>query len=317
MPKPLPLELRRRVVDAYNNGEGTYQELSARFCISSKSVYRWAALDQHSGDVSPKPHAGGRALKIPDAHFPMLEDLVAEKQDKTVQELSEAWKAKGNNKVSRATLGRALLRAGLSFKKKTFRAAERDREDVKAKEAVFLAEVAKVPVEKLVFIDEAGVNLGMTRTHARAPIGKRALCKRPAKQGNISLAGAVRATDMCALYAYDGPIDGDKFLSFLDTYLLPKLTTGDVVVMDNLRVHHIPEVKKRLSQVGARALYLPPYSPERNPIEETWSLIKVVFKKAEARTIDVFVDTLKAARDAITQPKLNGFFRHAGYGLPD
>jgi transposase len=175
------------------------------------------------------------------------------------------------------------------LEKKTFRAAERDREDVKAKEAAFLEEVSKIPTENLVFLDEAGVNLGMTMTHARALIGERAFSVRSAgKQSNISLVGAIRSTEMCALYPYDGPIDGERFLSFLDNHLIPNLKAGDVIVMDNLRVHHISEVKIRLEPVGARALYLPPYSPEKNPIEEVWSLIKHAFRLAEARNDSCF-----------------------------
>jgi transposase len=168
-------------------------------------------------------------------------------------------------------------------------------------------------VASLVFLDEAGINLGMSRSHARAPIGERAFAKRTAKGGNISLVGAVRTTGMCGLYPYDGPIDGFRFLDFLGNQLLPNLQPGDVVVMDNLRVHHIEAVATLLSSVGARPLFLPPYSPERNPIEEIWSLIKNLFKSAEARTISAMVETMKQAKEAVTIDKIKGYFSHAGY----
>lgn len=106
----------------------------------------------------------------------------------------------------------------------------------------------------------------MTRTHARAPVGKRAHAYKVPKQSNLSLIGSIRKKETCAVYPYDGPIDGFRFLSYLEHRLLPRLSNGDVVVMDNLRVHHIAEVKEILAKVGARPLYLPPYSPERNPI---------------------------------------------------
>jgi transposase len=156
----------------------------------------------------------------------------------------------------------------------------------------------------------------MTRTHARAPRGQRAMCKRAPKQNNISLVGGIRSTKMCALYAYDGPVNGPRFMAFLKEHLIPSLKEGDVIVMDNLRVHHIPEVKEVLERVGARPLYLPPYSPERNPIEESWSLIKNIFRSAEARTIPQFVDAMKTAQQAITEQKISGYFKHAGYPLP-
>ena len=180
-----------------------------------------------------------------------------------------------------------------------------------------MQEISQVPVESLVFLDEAGINLGMSRSHARAPIGERAFAKRASKGGNISLVGAVRTTGMCGLYPYDGPIDGFRFLDFLSNQLLPNLHQGDVVVMDNLRVHHIAAVETLLSTVGDRPLFLPPYSPEKNPIEEIWSLIKNIFRTAEARTIAAMVETLKKAHKAVTTDKIKAYFRHAGYGLLD
>lgn len=192
-------------------------------------------------------------------------------------------------------------------------ASERDREDVKAKEAAFLDEISKIPVDNLIFLDEAGINLGMSRLHARAPAGERAYAKKHSKGSNISLVGAVRSTGICGLYPYDGPVDGFRFLDFLNNQLLPNLRPGDVVVMDNLRVHHIKEVKTLLKTAGARPLFLPPYSPERNPIEEIWSKIKNIFKAAEARTIAALVDTMKKAKDAITIDNIEAYFMHSGY----
>lgn len=176
-----------------------------------------------------------------------------------------------------------------------------------------MEEISKIPLCKLVFLDEAGVNLGMSRTHARSLVGKRAYAKMPPRGGNISLVGAVRFDQMLAIYPYDGAVDGERFLHFLGTQLLPHLRDGDVVVMDNLRVHHIDAVKKRLASVGARPLFLPPYSPEKNPIEEIWSLIKRIFRSEEARTISKMIDAMKKAFAAVTASKIEGFFRHAAY----
>jgi len=153
----------------------------------------------------------------------------------------------------------------------------------------------------------------MSRTHARALIGKRAFATKPPKGSNVSLIGAVRFDELPTVYPYDGPVDGYKFLHFLDTQLIPKLRDGDVVVMNNLRVHHIEEVEKRLNMVGARPLFLPPYSPERNPIEEIWSLFKRIFRSEEARTISELVEAMKTAILATTPTKIEAFFSHAGY----
>jgi transposase len=153
----------------------------------------------------------------------------------------------------------------------------------------------------------------MTRAYARAHIGKRAHAHKAPKQSNMSLIGSIRKEETCAVYPYDGPIDGFRFLSYLEHRLLPKLSNGDVVVMDNLRVHHIAPVKEILARVGARPLYLPPYSPERNPIEEVWSPFKQKFRSAEPRNIAEIVDAMTRAWNEITIENLHAYFAHAGY----
>lgn len=115
-------------------------------------------------------------------------------------------------------------------------------------------------------------------------------------------------------YPYDGSIDGERFLDFLDR-LLPKLRPGNVIVMDNLRVHHIAEVKERIKIAEIGLLYLPPYSPERNPIEEAWALIKRIFKSAEADSIARYIDTMRWASSFITKEISAALFKHAGYAL--
>lgn len=163
-------------------------------------------------------------------------------------------------------------------------------------------------------MDEAGFNLAMTRRYARSPANERSFSIRPARRGgNISLVGSVRLSGLVAIYPYDGAIDGYRFIDYLEKHLLKILKPGDVLVMDNLRVHHIGAVKEMLMRTNIRLLFLPPYSPELNPIEEAWSKIKSIFRGIEARTIDVFVDALKETYNAITAENLEGWFRHAGY----
>ena len=155
----------------------------------------------------------------------------------------------------------------------------------------------------------------MTRSHARSTVGQQAICKRSAgRKSNISLVGAISAQGMRELYPYDGAIDGERFLAFLER-LLPKLKPGNVIVMDNLRVHHIAEVKGRLKAAGIGLLYLPPYSPERNPIEEAWALIKRIFRSAEANSIVRYIDTMHKAFSVVTREIATALFTHAGYAL--
>lgn len=120
MPKPLPVEFRRKVVDAYNAGDGTMKELAQRFCISFKSVVRWIDFDRFTDDISPKPHGGGLPPKIPDESLPLLKALVAEKPDRTLVELAEIWSTQFQCQVGKSTIGNALQRAKLPRKKRRF-----------------------------------------------------------------------------------------------------------------------------------------------------------------------------------------------------
>lgn len=152
----------------------------------------------------------------------------------------------------------------------------------------------------------------MTRSHARSPKGERAFYKRPARRGgNISLVGAIRLGESPILYPFDGAVDGERFLYFLEYRLVPTLRTGDVVIMDNCRIHHLADVKTLLGKVGAVPLFMPPYSPELNPIEEAWSLIKTMFKSLEARTISAYVEVLEIARQVVTPEKIRAYVDHA------
>lgn len=120
MPIPLPLELRRRVVESYIKGEGTFQEIGKRFRVARDSVYRWTKLQKCHGVLSPKPYGTGSRPKLDEADLERLRLLVSERPDRTVSELCAEWNSRYEVRVSRATIGRALLRASLPFKKRLF-----------------------------------------------------------------------------------------------------------------------------------------------------------------------------------------------------
>lgn len=133
---------------------------------------------------------------------------------------------------------------------------------------------------------------------------------------NITMAGLLGPDGMKALYPYAGSFDAERYLSYLENHLLPCLAAGDVVIMDNLRTHHIPAAKKMFHDAEVELIFLPPYSPEYNPIEEAWSLIKGVLKKNEAKNITQYIDALNEARNSLTAEKTRGFYLHAGFTLP-
>lgn len=158
----------------------------------------------------------------------------------------------------------------------------------------------------------------MTRSYARAAKGARAVCMRErCDRENITMAGLLGPTEMKALYPYAGYFNGEHYLDYVENHLIPSLKAGDAVIMDNARIHHIPQAKQMFFEAKIDLIFLPPYSPEYNPIEEGWSVIKSVLKKLEARNISEYIDALNEAKISLTPGKIKGFYRHSGYTLPD
>jgi transposase len=197
--------------------------------------------------------------------------------------------------------------------KKSFSASEQDRPDVEARRQAFWGEAAQLARGRLIFLDECGCNTAMTPRYARALIGERALASRPVNRGkNISIIGAVRFSGVVAIRPFEGAINVDKFLSFLERDLLPLTRIGDILIMDNLKVHRDPNVVARIEQAGVRVLFLPPYSPEFNPIELYWACFKRLLRRIEARTRQ---DLLQAIQTVTARLSLDmrPLFRHCGY----
>src|SRR5262249_51630853 len=146
-------------------------------------------------------------------------------------------------------------------------AKERDRPAVLARRRKYLEDVKDVAVSRLVFVDETGTNCSMTPLYSRSLVGERAVRKPPRNQcTNLSVCGAIALDGVRCLMAYEGGTTKQAFLHFVRQTLVPALRRGDVVVVDNLASHYAEGVKEALEDVGASIMYLPPYSPELNPI---------------------------------------------------
>lgn len=170
------------------------------------------------------------------------------------------------------------------------------------------------PVERCYFLDESGVNLAMTTTYALAPKGERALGKKPAKkEENMTVIGAIGYDGFMSPLCLDGASDGSIFLTYLKEELIPKLSQGDILFMDNVSFHKVEGIEEVLKEKGIILEYLPPYSPDLNPIEECWSKIKAILRKFGARTKEELYQALNYALDAITLTDIQGWFGHAGY----
>ena len=166
----------------------------------------------------------------------------------------------------------------------------------------------------LVFLDEAGSNLGMTPSRGYAPRGERVVDHAPKSRGtNVSILAAMTWEGPVGARTFDGAVNGPRFVHWIRTVLAPKLWQGAVVVMDNARFHKVAGVTEALAKVGARALYLPPYSPDLNPIELMWSKVKTPLRQAKARTRETLKAAIRAALRKITAMDAAAWFIHDGY----
>jgi transposase len=181
----------------------------------------------------------------------------------------------------------------------------------------FLDEVRDVAPDRLVFVDEAGSNAAMTPSHGRAPAGVRVVENRGFKRAaNISMVGFVRLGHAMQVISQKDAYNGTSFSDWVRLSLVPHLRRGDVVIMDNVRFHKNKAVKAAIRSVGAFLVFQPPYSPEYNPIEEAWSKLKHLLRRAKARTTEELHAAIQRAAAAIAPADLVGWFAHAGYRIP-
>jgi transposase len=171
-----------------------------------------------------------------------------------------------------------------------------------------------VTAAQLVFVDESGVHTQMTRRCGRSPVGQRLVCPVPHGHYQTStLIAAVRLTGPQAPWLFGGAMNGALFLAWVKQGLVPGLQRGDVVIMDNLATHKVAGVREAIEEAGARLEYLPPYSPDLNPIENLWSKVKQGVKSRGPRTARQLFNAAGAAFATVTPEDCQGFFLHAGY----
>ena len=156
----------------------------------------------------------------------------------------------------------------------------------------------------------------MTRNYGRAPSGERVREATPSSHWHtLTMLAALTTKGLQAPMTIESATDGDVFLAYLEQVLCPQLQPGQVVIMDNLAAHKVKGVRERIEARGARLLYLPPYSPDFNPIEQAWSKIKQLLRSAKARTVAALERAVAEALAAITPENALAWFAHCGYGL--
>lgn len=174
--------------------------------------------------------------------------------------------------------------------------------DVQEKRREWAETITSDMVEHLVFLDESGVNTDMTRLYGRAPSSQRAIDHAPLNTPRTTtVLSSIRLDGEKAFTTYQGGTTGERFVQYLKETLLPTLRPGDIVVMDNMRSHHVKAVREILEAKGMKVLYLPPYSPDLNPIEKMWSKMKAILRGWKIRCLDHLPDAIQRALACVSQ----------------
>jgi transposase len=306
-------DLRERIIIAVERGEQSLRQIAHIFSLSLSCIVRLLQQQRCTGSVQPKPHAGGPTRKLDAVAEARLLELVRAQPDATLAELRDRL----GISCCLMTIARALERHHITRKKKTLHAQERDSPRVQAQRQAFQERLAEVDPNHLVFVDEAGANTAMTRTHGRAPQGDRVQATAPGAWENVTLIVGLRASGVVAPIAFPGAVDCPVFQMYVEQVLVPELQEGDVVVMDNLQVHKNAAAIAAIKATGARVEPLPVYSPDLTPIEEMFSKTKSYLRTVAARTTDTVIKAMGEALDRVTPSDILGWFHdRCPYAMP-
>ena len=266
-------DLRRRILHAVDQGKPR-AEIIRTFEVSRATIKRYLKLRRETCDVKPKAIPGRPAKKGAALRAGLLSQLDIS-PDATLAEHCRIFETTQGIQVSSATMSRAIQRLGWTRKKKTLRASEQQEAD----RAAWREQAQTLDANNLVFMDECGSNIALTRLYARSPKGKRAYGAVPRnRRANITLLASLSLQGMGAAFLLEGSVDSTAFEIYIEQLLAPSLKAGQIVVMDNLSTHTGDKVRQAIEARGCQLLFLPSYSPDFSPIEEAFSKLKAFLR---------------------------------------
>ncbi|MGY5780767.1 IS630 family transposase [Rhizobium sp. LEGMi135b] len=283
-------DLRSRVLAASRDGMSA-RSAAARFGIGISTAIAWIASARH-GQMTPakQERRGGSRL---DAHEDFIVGMIEEEKDITLNEMVLRLAEEKAVSIGRSALDVWLRKRGLDFQKKTAHALEQERPDLLKRRRDWFDGQLDLDPARLVFIDETGLSIKMSRLHGRSLCGER--CRAAIPHGHwktTTFTGALRLSGMTAPMVLDGAMNGTAFRAYVEQVLVPTLTPADIVVMDNLPAHKADGVRQAIESVGCQLLYLPPYSPDFNPIEKAFSKLKALLRARAERNVEALWDTV-------------------------
>ncbi|WP_244639150.1 IS630 family transposase [Bosea sp. ANAM02] len=311
MARALSDDLRGRVLQASTDGASARQA-AVRFGVGISTAIRWIARAR-LGETTARIQGRRRTSRL-DAHEAFIVGLIEERRDITLNEMMARLSGERSVVIGHSALSAWLCGRGWTFKKKTAHALEQERPDVLKRRRDWFEAQPDLDPRRLVFIDETGLSTKMARLRGRAPRGER--CRAGIPHGHwktTTFAGALRLDGMTAPFVYDGAMNGVVFLAYVEQVLVPTLKPGDIVVMDNLPAHKPAGVREAIERAGATLSFLPPYSPDMNPIENAFAKLKALLRARAERSIGALWDAVGAVVDLFSPTECVNFFKAAGY----
>lgn len=202
----------------------------------------------------------------------------------------------------------------MSRSKKSVRAAEQERPDVAEARLRWASDQLQLDPAKLVFVDETGASTKMARLYGRAKRGRRVVGRVPwGHWKTVTFVAGLRLDGFTAPFVIDCAMNGAIFIEYLQQCLAPSLRSGDIVIIDNLPAHKLEQVREIIEAAGATLRYLPPYSPDLNPIEQSFAKLKAQLRKAKERTVPALYDRIGQALECFEPTEFPNYFRKSGY----
>ena len=310
MPKPYSIDLREKIVEAYENKEGSMRKLAKRFKVTKNFVDKLLQRFKQTGQVAPKPHGGGRSPSIQAQGETFLKELIKNQPDLIIEEILDEYNDYFEP-VSGSTIDRTLTKLKLTRKKKSLFDPRKNTPQNQQKRQDYQTNLAPFEAKDLIFIDETGSVKNMTRRYARSLLGQRARCENSLTKGTrISTIGALGIKGLLTAFCYKGTLNGFLFAFFVKEYLVPVLTHSNVVILDNAKSHYDEDAIAMIEATGAGVVFLPPYSPELNPIENIWSKVKNYIKKNVISTTEKLYQVIAEALETVTSVDAQNCFHH-------
>jgi transposase len=301
---PCSLALRTRVAAACQEPGAKKAAVAWRFDVSRYFVKSLVRQQQQTGSLAPKPASGGLARYLDAAAQAWLVAYLAQHPDATLAELQQACQASGKCWTNTSC-----------GEKKSPHAAERDTERVRQAHQDHVEQVCIRPdVARFHFLDETGRRLDYARTHGRAVGGQCVRGAVPLRRGrSYTLIGTLSGRGLGALQLLRQPLNKHSFARYAGRCLAPTLRRGDVLVLDNLPVHHLAGLRAWLAKRGVDGVFLPPYSPDFSLIEQAWSKLKTKLRTCAARSDEALKQAVLEAIDWISSQDAQHWFDHCGY----